>query len=82
MDRLAILAALALLIACSSDAPPPTTKAPEITPEVAAAPGRIYLSDGKVLGADDWWDSGDLLATRSSYHGGAALRPGTRGKRC
>jgi hypothetical protein len=52
-----------ILAACgSSEAPKPVTKTTaEIRPEVAAAPGRLYLIDGRVLPADQWHENGDVL---------------------
>jgi hypothetical protein len=62
--RYALLLGLVLFLAAcgSSETPAPVARAaPVITPEVAAAPGRLHLTDGRVLPAERWQEDGDLL---------------------
>src|SRR5262249_31408746 len=65
---LAIGLAVGLLVGCGSpQSPEPEAAASKVTPEIAAAPGRIFMQDGRVLPADDWWESGTLMFYR--WHG-------------
>jgi hypothetical protein len=62
MRQMWLLLGLAtFLAACTSESAAPAAKAPAISAEVAAAPGRLYLDDGRVEPADRWWESGDIL---------------------
>jgi hypothetical protein len=57
-----LLGLLVVLAACTSESAAPTAKAPPpISAEVAAAPGRIYLDDGRVEPADRWSEDGDTV---------------------
>jgi hypothetical protein len=69
MHRVLLLGFGLVLTACGSpDASAPASKpAPAVSPEVATAPGRLYLSDGQVLPADEWWEDGTILFYR--WHG-------------
>jgi hypothetical protein len=63
MRRALFLGCALLLAACgASESPAPAAKTPPaISPEVAAAPGRLYLTDGRVLPAERWQEDGNLL---------------------
>src|SRR5262249_14387539 len=57
-----LLGLVTSLAACASESSPPAAKVPPpISAEVAAAPGRVYLNDGRVEPADRWWESGEIL---------------------
>jgi hypothetical protein len=56
-----LLGVIALLTACTSSEPPAAKAPPAISPEVAAASGRLYLDDGRVEPADRWWEDGNIL---------------------
>ena len=60
-----VLFSAALLLGACTHSPAPAAKAPPaISAEVAAAQGRLYLSDGLVVPADEWWESGTILFYR------------------
>jgi hypothetical protein len=62
MRQMWLLLGLAtFLAACTSESAAPAAKAPAISAEVAAAPGRLYLDDGRVEPADRWWERGHSL---------------------